>query len=161
MKYGFKTYKMKVEDHEFWVVESTELKGCVAQDDILDNAIKAFELEEQEWIDTAKEFKIKIPDQTITEVTEYSGKLSIRIAKSLHKSIAESSEKEGVSINTFVSNALSEKIGQLKGEVNVYLLNNSQTIELNNFNQTVKTKSVIPYKWVEGGIDYGFSGFNN
>lgn len=119
MKYSFSTYKMKVEEHEFWVAESNVLKGCIAQAETLDEAIKELELNEIDWLEAAEEAGIPIPSQTIQNPVEYSGKLSLRISKSLHKTVTELSDKDGVSINTFISNAIAEKVGKLNPVITV------------------------------------------
>ena len=40
----------------------------------------------------------------------YSGKFTVRLPKSLHHALVERAEKEGVSLNHFVTNALSSKV---------------------------------------------------
>lgn len=115
MKYAFKTYQMKVDDHVFWCVESEVLDGCVAQGDTLEEALLEFEVNENVWLETAKEFNIPIPDNVpIVPKNEPSGRISLRLAKSMHKEVAQLAEEDGVSINTFISNAISEKIGKTK-----------------------------------------------
>lgn len=123
MKYGFKTFKMKVENHEFWVAESTELKGCAAQGDTLDEAITLFEEMEEEWLETAVKYGIPIPKQRITENVEYSGVISLRLGKTLHRKIAEAANEDGVSINKFITCALSECIGYHKADNKIIVVN--------------------------------------
>lgn len=45
------------------------------------------------------------------EDLSYSGKFTVRLSKGLHKKVAESAEREGVSLNTFVVEAIAEKVG--------------------------------------------------
>ena len=60
MKYAFKTYQMKVDDHVFWCVESEVLDGCVAQGDTLEEALSEFaENENDELVDVIKEFALE------------------------------------------------------------------------------------------------------
>ena len=40
MKYGFVIYKMKVDEHVFWIAESRDLNGCVGQGDTIAEAIR-------------------------------------------------------------------------------------------------------------------------
>ena len=49
------------------------------------------------------------------EPSNYSGKISLRIPRSVHKQIAELSASEGVSINSLISAAVSGFIGQARG----------------------------------------------
>ena len=61
MKYDYRVYKTKIENHEFWVAESKALIGCVAQVETEEEAIAELELNEIEWLKTAKEFDIETP----------------------------------------------------------------------------------------------------
>lgn len=63
MKYSYNIKQMKVENHDFWVVESNVLKGCVAQGDTLDEAISLFAELENEWLETAKSLNIPVPNK--------------------------------------------------------------------------------------------------
>ena len=61
MLYPFRVYQNKVEEHVFWVAKSTCLKGCVGQGETAEEAISELEVNEQEWLVTAKEAGIPIP----------------------------------------------------------------------------------------------------
>ena len=75
---------------------------------------------------------IPIPEETVQEETSYSGKLMVRLPKSLHKKIAQEAEKESTSINQLIVSILSESIGYKKGIINAY----RQTIQ--NLHQKYK-----------------------
>lgn len=83
MEYGFKAYKTLIKNHEFWVVESTNLKGCVAQADTLKEALAIFAKNEVAWINTALEIGIAIPKtQSNNEVrNENTNYKNIRVLK--------------------------------------------------------------------------------
>lgn len=42
---------------------------------------------------------------------EYSGRYPLRLSKSMHKKAAECAEREGVSLNSFIAEAVCEKVG--------------------------------------------------
>jgi predicted HicB family RNase H-like nuclease len=42
--------------------------------------------------------------------TDYSGKFTVRLPRSLHQALVDRAEKEGVSLNLFVTNALSRTV---------------------------------------------------
>lgn len=139
MEYSFNVKKIKVEEHVFFVIESNILKGCVAQGDTLDDALALFSELEREWLETAKKYDIPIPKESIQEETSYSGKLMIRLSKSLHKKIAQEAEKESTSINQLIVSILSESIGYKKGVMNAYrqtILNLHQKYKANILNCT-------------------------
>ena len=45
----------------------------------------------------------------------YSGKFTVRLPKSLHQALVDRAEKEGVSLNLFVTNALSRTVAVPSG----------------------------------------------
>ena len=61
MKYDYRVYKTIVENHEFWIAESKELIGCVAQGETKEEVIAELELNEIEWLKTAEEYDIETP----------------------------------------------------------------------------------------------------
>lgn len=44
------------------------------------------------------------------DYTKYSGKFTVRLPKSLHQALVDRADKEGVSLNLFVTNALSRTV---------------------------------------------------
>lgn len=63
MRYGFTAKRYRIEDGNVVWILSSVLKGCVAQDKDLSVAIKELEINEKEWLETAKLYKIPIPDE--------------------------------------------------------------------------------------------------
>lgn len=45
-----------------------------------------------------------------SDYTKFSGKFTVRLPKSLHQALVDRAEKEGVSLNLFVTNALSRTV---------------------------------------------------
>lgn len=45
-----------------------------------------------------------------SEYMSYSGKFTVRLPRSLHQALVDRAEKEGVSLNLFVTNALSRTV---------------------------------------------------
>lgn len=44
------------------------------------------------------------------DYSDYSGKFTVRLPRSLHQALVDRAEKEGVSLNLFVTNALSRTV---------------------------------------------------
>ncbi len=44
------------------------------------------------------------------DYADYSGKFTVRLPRSLHQALVDRAEKEGVSLNLFVTNALSRTV---------------------------------------------------
>lgn len=76
-----------------------ELPGCITTGDTVIEAVQMAEDAKRAWIEAALEsdYPIQMP-QTIDA---YSGQFKLRIPKSLHKSLAEHSKQEGISMNQY------------------------------------------------------------
>ena len=61
------------------------------------------------WIEVALEEGIPIPEPAPNE--DYSGKFVVRLPRSLHRQLAETAEREGVSLNQFINVALAQSVG--------------------------------------------------
>ena len=60
-----------------------------------------------------KKNNIKVPEPSIHEELDYSGKVTLRMSKSLHKLVDERAKKEGVSINLLLNEAINTYITKL------------------------------------------------
>lgn len=106
MKNPYKVYKMKVEDHIFWVAESSCLKGCVGQGDTIEEAVSTLEENEEVWLETAEECGIDIPDIPIETDNDYSGKFTVRVSPYVHKMASIYAQKQRISLNQYVNDAI-------------------------------------------------------
>lgn len=127
MKYEFEVYQMKVEDHLFWVAKSKALKGCVGQGETSDEAIRELELNEQEWLDTAKEFNIPIPPVSIHSDSTYSGKVSLRFSTFTHEEASKNASALGVSLNQYINDAIVNYNSLIRNSRNTASLVNKNT----------------------------------
>lgn len=82
-----------------YVVRFPELPGCLTCADTLEEAIRNAADCKKEWLAAAMEDGIDIPEPVSED--EYSGQFKLRIPKSLHKSLAEHSKAEGISMNQY------------------------------------------------------------
>ena len=82
-----------------YVVRFPELPGCLTCADTLEEAVRNAADCKKEWLTAAMEDGIDIPEPVSEE--EYSGQFKLRIPKSLHKSLAEHSKAEGISMNQY------------------------------------------------------------
>ena len=106
MLYPFQVYQSEVEGHVFWVAKSASLKGCVGQGETAEEAISELEENEGEWLATAKEVGIPIPEVPVEAAQEYSGKLTVRIAPHVHRDAAQLAKAEKVSLTQYISDAI-------------------------------------------------------
>ena len=89
--------------------EIREFPGCLATGDTPEEALSALEDAALNWLEASHQIGLAIPEPAGT--IEYSGKFVVRLPKTLHKKAAFAAEQDGVSLNTFVVNAIAELIG--------------------------------------------------
>lgn len=95
-------YKMEIVpdiEEGGYVVSFPDLPGCLSEGDTIEEAMHNAEDAKRTWIETAVEAGIKINEPDNLE--NYSGQFKLRIPKSLHKSLAEHSKAEGISMNQY------------------------------------------------------------
>jgi len=90
--------------------EILEFPGCIAEGDDAAEALSELEAAAEDWIEAAMEMGTPIP-QPLDEAN-YSGRLNLRLSKSLHRKAALAADLDGVSLNQFIVTALSEYVGQ-------------------------------------------------
>ncbi|MCL5779577.1 MAG: type II toxin-antitoxin system HicB family antitoxin [Firmicutes bacterium] len=96
-----------------YIVEFQDLQYCVGTGDTVEESIKDAMIAKEQWIKAAHENGITIPLPSIQEdKDEYSGRVTLRIPKSLHKLVIETAKKEGVSANQFLSHLISMGVGK-------------------------------------------------
>ena len=94
-----------------YVAEIKDLPGCLTQGQTLEETIENINEARELWIETVSEGGREIPMPS-TE-SNYSGKLLLRMPKSLHRRLAETAEREGVSLNQYILSVLSEASGKI------------------------------------------------
>lgn len=87
-----------------------DLPGCVTQAETKEAALTLIEDAKAAWISIAIEQSIPIPAPR-THAGAYSGKLNVRLPKSLHRDLAIRAEDEGVSLNHLIVYQLSQTVG--------------------------------------------------
>ncbi|SDM99978.1 type II toxin-antitoxin system HicB family antitoxin [Acetanaerobacterium elongatum] len=114
MNYAFQITPTQVDGQYYWSAESTVLKGCAAQGETLAEAIARLEVNEREWLSSAQKHGIPIPEQGAPP-EEYNGKLTIRLSKTLHRQLMRYAERENITVNQFISDAVAQRIGYHNG----------------------------------------------
>lgn len=88
-----------------YVAQIKDLPGCLTQGESIEEIIENINEVRELWIETAYEADDEIPLPSTNET--YSGKLLLRMPKSLHRHLAEKAEVEGVSLNQYIMFLLS------------------------------------------------------
>lgn len=95
-------YRMElVEDPDEggFVVSYPDLPGCITCGETVERAIANAQDAKRTWLETALEEGIEIHEPDSLE--EYSGQFKLRLPRSLHRSLAEHSQREGISMNQY------------------------------------------------------------
>jgi predicted RNase H-like HicB family nuclease len=87
-----------------YVAAVAELPGCVAQGDTQLEALGNLDEAMRSWLDAAVSSGAEIP--TPREEPQYSGRVLLRMAASLHAELVRAAEAEGTSLNQFLVGAL-------------------------------------------------------
>ena len=95
-------YRMEIvedTDEGGFVVSYPDLPGCITSGETLESAAKNALDAKKAWLTAALEEGIEIHEPDNLE--EYSGQFKLRIPRSLHRLLAEHSQKEGISMNQY------------------------------------------------------------
>lgn len=89
--------------------EIIEFPGCIAVGDTAAEALGNLENVAASWLEATIARGQHIPEPT--ESVAFSGKLVVRLPKSLHKRAARTAAQEGVSLNQFIVSSIAEQVG--------------------------------------------------
>lgn len=89
--------------------EILEFPGCVAVGGTSSEALAILEEVAASWLESSLAKGKAIPEPL--EVTDYSGKLVVRLPKSLHRKAAYAAERDGVSLNQFIVSSIAQQVG--------------------------------------------------
>ena len=95
-------YRMElVEDAEEggFVVSYPDLPGCITFGETVESAVANAQDAKKAWLEAALEEGVEIHEPDSLE--DYSGQFKLRIPRSLHRSLAEHSQREGISMNQY------------------------------------------------------------
>jgi antitoxin HicB len=96
-----------------FVAEIRDLPGCITQAETLEEAWELIEEARQLWLEVACERGRDIPLPSMDE--RYSGRLLLRLPRSLHRRLAERAETEATSVNQYILSLLAEGLGFAEG----------------------------------------------
>ena len=101
-EYMAMSYRMEIvedKDEGGFVISYPDLPGCITCGETVEEAIRNATDAKRAWLEAALEDEIEIQEPDSLE--GYSGQFKLRITRSLHKSLAEHSKREGISMNQY------------------------------------------------------------
>jgi predicted RNase H-like HicB family nuclease len=96
-------------DDGTFFAEILEFPGCFAQGDTPNEAMDNLNRVALGWIESAQELGQEIPPPFMN--IGYSGRIALRLPKSIHKKASTYAERDNVSLNQFFLSAISTRIG--------------------------------------------------
>lgn len=97
------------DDEGRYAAQVLEFPGCYSEGESPDDAYKNLEEAAQNWIESALDQGLAIPPPSAGQ--GYSGVVSLRLPKALHRRAAALAHRDGVSLNQFLVTAVATRIG--------------------------------------------------
>ena len=111
MKLPYKLEIVPDTEESGYIAYYPELQGCITCGETIESAVLNARDAKKAWLETAIENNVSINEPE--ELESYSGQFKLRIPKSLHKTLAEESRKEGVSMNQYCVYLLSKNSSEM------------------------------------------------
>jgi antitoxin HicB len=92
-----------------WVASVEELTGCTSRGKTPDEALSGVQAAMTSWIAAALQEGREVPEPK--SATSHSGRLLLRMPRTLHADLTRASEREGVSLNQFITDVLAAAVG--------------------------------------------------
>ena len=96
-------FEVAMEDGDYYV-SFPDLPGCMADGSTIEKALKNAEKAKRLWMETALAHGKDIPEPA----GNYSGRLVVRMPKSLHRDLTMRARREGVSLNQYIMSKLAK-----------------------------------------------------
>lgn len=125
--------------------EILEFPGCIATGDTPADALSELEEVASAWLQGALEQNQPIPEPV--DNTQFSGRLVLRLPKSLHKKAARIAERDGVSLNQFIVMSLAENVGERARQPNQIVFHSVGVVVSGTSNQYQRFEGVVQ-DWV-------------
>ncbi len=97
------------DDSGLYAAQILEFPGCFAEGDSIENAYRNLESAAESWIDAAESQGMEVPEPFASQ--GFSGTVSLRLPRSIHKRAAEFAHRDGVSLNQFLVSAIAARVG--------------------------------------------------
>ena len=96
-----------------WFARIAELPGCMTEAPTFEELGPMIEDAMRSWIEVGLEHGDPIPEPR--DVGDFSGKVNLRMPRSLHRDLVRRAEEEGVSLNQLMVVALARAVGEELG----------------------------------------------
>lgn len=97
------------DDEGRYAAQILEFPGCFSEGESPEEAYSNLEEAAENWIESARAQGMPVPPPFATQ--GYSGTISLRLPKSLHRRAVELAHRDGVSLNQFLVSAVAHRVG--------------------------------------------------
>ncbi len=111
LPYSILLHEVEDEGKKYWIAEVPELPGCKSHGSTVEEAVQSVEEAKKDWILDSLKSGEDVP--TPTERDRYSGKMLVRMSRSLHRSLALIADAENLSLNQLIVTMLAKEVGRL------------------------------------------------
>lgn len=108
LNYPFKIETIKNEEGGGFLISYPDLSGCISDGETIEETLINGEDARLAWITSALEQSLEIPLPD-AELEKFSGRITLRAPRSLHKELVDQAEREGVSLNQYIVYRLSKE----------------------------------------------------
>jgi predicted RNase H-like HicB family nuclease len=96
-----------------WAATVEELAGCTSRGKSPEDALSGVKAAMTGWIETALQEGREVPEPK--SESSHSGRLLLRMPRTLHADLTRASEREGVSLNQFITDVLASAVAWRSG----------------------------------------------
>jgi predicted RNase H-like HicB family nuclease len=96
-----------------WAATVEELAGCTSRGKSPEEALSGVKTAMTGWIETALQEGREVPEPK--SESSHSGRLLLRMPRTLHADLTRASEREGVSLNQFITDVLASAVAWRSG----------------------------------------------
>lgn len=109
-----RSYPMRVwrDPDGHFVADAPDIDGCVGTGGPTDEAIEDLREAMASWIEARLIVGLAIPEPHPPDTSNFSGRLLLRMPKSLHRDLANAAEREGTSINQVIVALIAAGVGR-------------------------------------------------
>ena len=108
--YRFEVYTDYCTGERQYIVKYIDFETVIGGGDTIEEAIEEAEGNLEFYLEYCEEHNIEVPEPSIHDYELYSGKVTLRMSKSLHQKVNDRARREGVSINSLLNEAIAEYI---------------------------------------------------
>lgn len=159
--YPVEVFEIATTEGNEWMARFPDVRGCVGGGETPEEALHEA-LENLEFhLESLEKLGLPIPEPSKVQTT-FKGNISVRMSSGLHEQVSYLAKKEDISINQFIVEAISERVGKVKTENTISKLLNGLIEKLDSLLDSFisktnkKNNEAIFYSSINGNNDNNY-----